>query len=98
MLWFAAPKCEGETDMVFVLDASGSITEISGQDWYDTLELMRTAVENFSKLNPRTKFSLVVFSTRARLEIPLTGDVSYFISRLSTVRYDRKCYGFGDRQ
>ncbi|KAM9446354.1 anthrax toxin receptor 2 [Clarias gariepinus] len=61
------PSCHGAYDLYFVLDRSGSVA----QDWVQIYEFVHNLVERF--VSPNMKVSFIVFSTKASVILPLTG-------------------------
>jgi len=87
-----APRCDyGELDIVFILDASGSITEINGSNWYNALQMVSESIQFFANKNQKSRFAFVVFSTVARVEFHLSDDVSNLLRKLreGNIGYDQ---------
>ncbi|XP_076856933.1 anthrax toxin receptor 2 [Brachyhypopomus gauderio] len=61
-------SCRGAYDLYFVLDRSGSVSK----DWTEIYEFVKNLVERF--VSPSMKVSFIVFSTKAEIILPLTGD------------------------
>ncbi|KAM4808561.1 anthrax toxin receptor 2 [Rhinophrynus dorsalis] len=64
------PSCQGAFDLYFVLDKSGSVSS----NWKEIYGFVETLTERF--VSPRMRLSFIVFSTQARIVLPLTGDRS----------------------
>ncbi|XP_064306837.1 anthrax toxin receptor 2 isoform X2 [Phalacrocorax carbo] len=62
------PSCHGAFDMYFVLDKSGSVA----QNWREIFDFVNQLTERF--VSPKMRLSFIVFSTRAHVILPLTGD------------------------
>ncbi|XP_053559169.1 anthrax toxin receptor 2 [Bombina bombina] len=62
------PSCQGAFDLYFVLDKSGSVAN----HWPDIYGFVEHLTERF--VSPRMRLSFIVFSTQARVILPLTGD------------------------
>ncbi|KAI4898400.1 hypothetical protein NFI96_016771, partial [Prochilodus magdalenae] len=61
-------SCHGAFDLYFVLDRSGSVST----DWAQIFDFVKNLVDRF--VSPKMKVSFIVFSSRAELILPLTGD------------------------
>ncbi|KAK7164831.1 hypothetical protein R3I94_003274 [Phoxinus phoxinus] len=62
------PSCHGAYDLYFVLDRSGSV----GEDWGQIYGFVKNLTERF--VSPNMRVSFIVFSSKAELVLPLTGD------------------------
>ncbi|XP_051725236.1 anthrax toxin receptor 2-like isoform X1 [Ctenopharyngodon idella] len=60
--------CHGAYDLYFVLDRSGSILT----DWGRINDFVKSLTERF--VSPNMRVSFIVFSSRAEIVLPLTGD------------------------
>ncbi|XP_051750948.1 ANTXR cell adhesion molecule 2a isoform X2 [Ctenopharyngodon idella] len=63
-----SPSCHGAYDLYFVLDRSGSVST----DWGQIYDFVKNLTERF--VSPNTRVSFIVFSSRAEIVLPLTGD------------------------
>ncbi|XP_072521161.1 anthrax toxin receptor 2 [Salminus brasiliensis] len=61
-------SCHGAFDLYFVLDRSGSVST----DWDQIFDFVKNLVDRF--VSPKMRVSFIVFSSRAQLILPLTGD------------------------
>ncbi|KAM9858354.1 anthrax toxin receptor 2 [Aulostomus maculatus] len=61
-------SCHGAYDLYFVLDKSGSVNA----DWYEIYSFVKNLTERF--VSPRMRVSFIVFSAKAQVLLPLTGD------------------------
>uniref|UniRef100_F6SXT5 Anthrax toxin receptor n=1 Tax=Xenopus tropicalis TaxID=8364 RepID=F6SXT5_XENTR len=62
------PSCQGAFDLYFILDKSGSVAS----NWVEIYEFVEKLTERF--VSPRMRLSFIVFSTQAKIILPLTGD------------------------
>ncbi|XP_059578208.1 anthrax toxin receptor 2 isoform X2 [Alligator mississippiensis] len=61
-------SCHGAFDLYFVLDRSGSVAD----NWFEIYDFVKLLTERF--VSPRMRISYIVFSTKAEVILPLTGD------------------------
>ncbi|XP_055496210.1 ANTXR cell adhesion molecule 2a [Leucoraja erinacea] len=61
-------SCHGAFDLYFVLDRSGSVSD----NWGEIYDFVETLVHRF--VSPQMRLSFIVFSSRADVKMPLTGD------------------------
>ncbi|XP_071340067.1 anthrax toxin receptor 2 [Trachinotus anak] len=61
-------SCHGAYDLYFVLDKSGSVSN----DWVEIYSFVKNLTDRF--VSPRMRVSFIVFSARAQVLLPLTGD------------------------
>ncbi|XP_034534182.1 anthrax toxin receptor 2-like [Notolabrus celidotus] len=61
-------SCHGAYDLYFVLDKSGSVAT----DWHEIYSFVKNLTDRF--VSPRMRVSFIVFSARATVLLPLTGD------------------------
>ncbi|XP_078258236.1 anthrax toxin receptor 2 isoform X2 [Rhinoraja longicauda] len=61
-------SCHGAFDLYFVLDRSGSVSD----NWGEIYDFVETLVHRF--VSPKMRLSFIVFSSRADVKMPLTGD------------------------
>uniref|UniRef100_A0A8C6S6W5 Anthrax toxin receptor n=1 Tax=Neogobius melanostomus TaxID=47308 RepID=A0A8C6S6W5_9GOBI len=61
-------SCHGAYDLYFVLDKSGSVAG----DWGQIYSFVKNLTERF--VSPRMRVSIILFSSRAQVLLPLTGD------------------------
>ncbi|KAL6465598.1 hypothetical protein MHYP_G00257310 [Metynnis hypsauchen] len=76
-------SCHGAFDLYFVLDRSGSVST----DWAQIFDFVKNLVDRF--VSPKMKVSFIVFSSKAELILPLTGDRSKIqegLKKLSEVK------------
>uniref|UniRef100_A0A8C6KUH9 Anthrax toxin receptor n=1 Tax=Nothobranchius furzeri TaxID=105023 RepID=A0A8C6KUH9_NOTFU len=73
-------SCHGAYDLYFVLDRSGSIA----QDWGEIYSFVRNLTDRF--VSPNMRVSFIVFSARAEVLLPLTGDRADIESGLMRLR------------
>lgn len=66
--WAEQASCHGAYDLYFVLDKSGSVAN----DWVEIYSFVKNLTDRF--VSPRMRVSFIVFSARAQLLLPLTGD------------------------
>ncbi|KAM9744300.1 anthrax toxin receptor 2 [Menidia menidia] len=66
--WAKQTSCHGAYDLYFVLDKSGSVAT----DWGEIHSFVKNLTERF--VSPRLRVSFIVFSSKARVLLPLTGD------------------------
>lgn len=62
------PNCQGAFDLYFVLDKSGSVAN----NWIEIYQFVESLTQRF--VSPRLRVSFIVFSTQAKMIMPLTGD------------------------
>ncbi|XP_051552475.1 ANTXR cell adhesion molecule 2a [Myxocyprinus asiaticus] len=62
------PSCHGAYDLYFVLDRSGSVWT----DWGQIYDFVKNLTDRF--VSPNMRVSFIVFSSKAELMLPLTGD------------------------
>ncbi|XP_041417171.1 anthrax toxin receptor 2 [Xenopus laevis] len=62
------PSCQGAFDLYFILDKSGSVAA----NWIEIYNFVEKLTERF--VSPRMRVSFIVFSTQAKIILPLTGD------------------------
>uniref|UniRef100_A0A0E9WK76 VWFA domain-containing protein n=1 Tax=Anguilla anguilla TaxID=7936 RepID=A0A0E9WK76_ANGAN len=67
-------SCHGAFDLYFVLDKSGSVAN----NWGEIYGFVEQLTNRF--VSPRMRVSFIVFSVRAEVMLPLTGD-SYEIEQ-----------------
>ncbi|XP_070299351.1 anthrax toxin receptor 2 [Salvelinus sp. IW2-2015] len=76
-------SCHGAFDIYFVLDRSGSVHD----NWGEIYEFVEQLTNRF--VSPRMRVSYIVFSSRAELILPLTGDryeIDEGLKKLSKIR------------
>ncbi|KAG5841135.1 hypothetical protein ANANG_G00196370 [Anguilla anguilla] len=76
-------SCHGAFDLYFVLDRSGSVSN----DWGEIYGFVEQLTNRF--VSPSMRVSFIVFSTKAELMLPLTGDsdkIQDGLRRLSEVK------------
>ncbi|KAK6305951.1 hypothetical protein J4Q44_G00228760 [Coregonus suidteri] len=61
-------SCHGAYDLYFVLDRSGSVSN----DWGEIYAFVKNLTDRF--VSPRMRVSFIVFSSSAKVMLPLTGD------------------------
>uniref|UniRef100_A0A3Q3WUQ7 Anthrax toxin receptor n=1 Tax=Mola mola TaxID=94237 RepID=A0A3Q3WUQ7_MOLML len=61
-------SCHGAYDLYFVLDKSGSVSA----NWFEIYAFVKNLTDRF--VSPRMRVSFIVFSARATVLLPLTGD------------------------
>ncbi|XP_051866188.1 ANTXR cell adhesion molecule 2a [Pristis pectinata] len=61
-------SCQGAFDLYFVLDRSGSVAK----NWGEIYDFVETLVQRF--VSPQMRLSFIVFSSRADVKMPITGD------------------------
>ncbi|XP_040898284.1 ANTXR cell adhesion molecule 2a [Toxotes jaculatrix] len=61
-------SCHGAYDLYFVLDKSGSVSA----DWVEIYSFVKNLTDRF--VSPSMRVSFIVFSARAQVLLPLTGD------------------------
>uniref|UniRef100_A0A8P4KII1 Anthrax toxin receptor n=1 Tax=Dicentrarchus labrax TaxID=13489 RepID=A0A8P4KII1_DICLA len=66
--WAEEASCHGAYDLYFVLDKSGSVSA----DWYEIYSFVKNLTDRF--VSPRMRVSFIVFSAKATVLLPLTGD------------------------
>ncbi|XP_035514294.1 ANTXR cell adhesion molecule 2a [Morone saxatilis] len=66
--WAEEASCHGAYDLYFVLDKSGSVSA----DWFEIYSFVKNLTDRF--VSPRMRVSFIVFSARATVLLPLTGD------------------------
>ncbi|XP_068166472.1 anthrax toxin receptor 2 isoform X2 [Antennarius striatus] len=66
--WAEEPSCHGAYDLYFVLDKSGSVST----DWFEIYSFVKNLTDRF--VSPSMRVSFIVFSGRATVLLPLTGD------------------------
>lgn len=66
--WAEEASCHGAYDLYFVLDKSGSVAT----DWHEIYSFVKNLTDRF--VSPRMRVSFIVFSARATVLLPLTGD------------------------
>ncbi|XP_068617081.1 anthrax toxin receptor 2 [Brachionichthys hirsutus] len=66
--WAEEPSCHGAYDLYFVLDKSGSVSA----DWFEIYSFVRNLTDRF--VSPSMRVSFIVFSGKATVLLPLTGD------------------------
>ncbi|KAI4876375.1 hypothetical protein NFI96_017841 [Prochilodus magdalenae] len=64
-------SCSGAFDLYFVLDRSGSVSD----NWLEIYGFVEQLTNRF--VSPKMRVSFIVFSSRAELILPLTGDRNY---------------------
>lgn len=77
------PSCHGAYDLYFVLDRSGSVSN----DWGQIYDFVKNLTDRF--VSPNMRVSFVVFSGKAEVILPLTGDrnkIGDGLRRLSEVK------------
>ncbi|KAM4706669.1 anthrax toxin receptor 2-like [Discoglossus pictus] len=70
------PPCQGAFDLYFVLDRSGSIAN----NWKEIYGFVEQITERF--VSPQMRLSFIVFSTQAKIIMPLTGDRTHITKGL----------------
>ncbi|KAJ4942321.1 hypothetical protein JOQ06_012187, partial [Pogonophryne albipinna] len=81
--WAEEASCHGAYDLYFVLDRSGSVAN----DWVEIYSFVKNLTDRF--VSPRTRVSFIVFSARAEVLLPLTGDgyeIEQGLKRLRAVK------------
>uniref|UniRef100_A0A8C7RPW3 Anthrax toxin receptor n=1 Tax=Oncorhynchus mykiss TaxID=8022 RepID=A0A8C7RPW3_ONCMY len=76
-------SCHGAFDIYFVLDRSGSVHD----NWGEIYEFVEQLTNRF--VSPRMRVSYIVFSSRAEVILPLTGDryeIDEGLKKLSKIR------------
>ncbi|CAB1318109.1 unnamed protein product [Coregonus sp. 'balchen'] len=76
-------SCHGAFDIYFVLDRSGSVHD----NWGEIYEFVEQLTNRF--VSPRMRVSYIVFSSRAEVILPLTGDryeIEEGLKKLSEIR------------
>ncbi|KAG9263282.1 anthrax toxin receptor 2-like [Astyanax mexicanus] len=76
-------SCSGAFDLYFVLDRSGSVSD----NWLEIYGFVEQLTNRF--VSPKMRVSFIVFSSRAELILPLTGDrpsIEVGLERLSKIR------------
>ncbi|XP_054466478.1 ANTXR cell adhesion molecule 2a [Anoplopoma fimbria] len=66
--WAEEASCHGAYDLYFVLDKSGSVAG----DWVEIYSFVKNLTDRF--VSPSMRVSLIVFSAKATVLLPLTGD------------------------
>uniref|UniRef100_A0A3P8TT34 Anthrax toxin receptor n=1 Tax=Amphiprion percula TaxID=161767 RepID=A0A3P8TT34_AMPPE len=66
--WAEEASCHGAYDLYFVLDKSGSVAT----DWFEIYSFVKNLTDRF--VSPSMRVSFIVFSARAEVLLPLTGD------------------------
>ncbi|KAM7415607.1 hypothetical protein PAMA_017907 [Pampus argenteus] len=66
--WAEDASCHGAYDLYFVIDKSGSI----GNNWGEICSFVRNLTDRF--VSPNMRVSFIVFSARAQVLLPLTGN------------------------
>ncbi|XP_041854274.1 ANTXR cell adhesion molecule 2a isoform X2 [Melanotaenia boesemani] len=66
--WAEEASCHGAYDLYFVLDKSGSVAN----DWEEIYSFVKNLTDRF--VSPRMRVSFIVFSSKAEVLLPLTGD------------------------
>ncbi|XP_074527284.1 anthrax toxin receptor 2 [Halichoeres trimaculatus] len=66
--WAEEASCHGAYDLYFVLDKSGSVAT----NWHEIYSFVKNLTDRF--VSPRMRVSFIVFSARATVLLPLTGD------------------------
>ncbi|XP_028270494.1 anthrax toxin receptor 2 [Parambassis ranga] len=61
-------SCHGAYDLYFVLDKSGSVSD----NWFEIYSFVKNLTDRF--VSPRMRVSFIVFSGRAEVLLPLTGE------------------------
>lgn len=77
------PSCNGAFDIYFVLDRSGSVSD----HWGEIYGFVEQLTNRF--VSPRMRVSYIVFSSRAAVILPLTGDrgeIEEGLNQLSQIR------------
>ncbi|XP_072515136.1 ANTXR cell adhesion molecule 2b [Salminus brasiliensis] len=76
-------SCHGAFDLYFVLDRSGSVSD----DWLEIYGFVEQLTNRF--VSPKMRVSFIVFSSKAEVILPLTGDrpsINVGLERLSKIR------------
>ncbi|KAI1900357.1 hypothetical protein AGOR_G00049130 [Albula goreensis] len=76
-------SCQGAFDLYFILDRSGSVST----DWGEIYQFVEQLTNRF--VSPSMRVSFIVFSSKAELMLPLTGDsneIQKGLQRLSQVK------------
>lgn len=76
-------SCHGAYDLYFVLDKSGSVAG----DWGEIYSFVKNLTDRF--VSPRMRVSFIIFSSQARVLLPLTGDrfqIEEGLKRLESVQ------------
>lgn len=71
-IFLLAGGCTSTTDIMFLVDSSGSIKETNPADWDLVLGFLRDAIRGLASLGNDIRFSIVTFSYEARLVFDLT--------------------------
>ncbi|KAI1905195.1 hypothetical protein AGOR_G00013630 [Albula goreensis] len=82
-------SCHGAFDLYFVLDKSGSVAD----NWGEIYGFVEQLTHRF--VSPRMRVSFIVFSIRAEVMLPLTGDsyeIEEGLKRLSQVKPSSETY------
>ncbi|KAF3695347.1 Anthrax toxin receptor 2 Capillary morphogenesis gene 2 protein [Channa argus] len=66
--WTEEASCHGAYDLYFVLDRSGSVSN----DWIEIYSFVKNLTDRF--VSPSMRVSFIVFSAKAQVLLPLTGD------------------------
>ncbi|TKS77887.1 Anthrax toxin receptor 2 [Collichthys lucidus] len=66
--WAEEASCHGAYDLYFVLDRSGSVAD----NWIEIYSFVKNLTDRF--VSPSMRVSFIVFSARAEILLPLTGD------------------------
>ncbi|XP_060894968.1 ANTXR cell adhesion molecule 2a isoform X2 [Labrus mixtus] len=66
--WAEEASCHGAYDLYFVLDKSGSVAN----DWFEIYSFVKNLTDRF--VSPRMRVSFIIFSSKATVLLPLTGD------------------------
>uniref|UniRef100_A0A3Q3MPK9 Anthrax toxin receptor n=1 Tax=Mastacembelus armatus TaxID=205130 RepID=A0A3Q3MPK9_9TELE len=66
--WAEEASCHGAYDLYFVLDKSGSVSA----NWFEIYSFVKNLTDRF--VSPSMRVSFIVFSAKAQVLLPLTGD------------------------
>uniref|UniRef100_M4A6A6 Anthrax toxin receptor n=1 Tax=Xiphophorus maculatus TaxID=8083 RepID=M4A6A6_XIPMA len=66
--WAEEASCHGAYDLYFVLDKSGSVA----RNWLEIYSFVKNLTDRF--VSPQMRVSFIIFSSRAEVLLPLTGD------------------------
>uniref|UniRef100_G3N4Q7 ANTXR cell adhesion molecule 2a n=2 Tax=Gasterosteus aculeatus TaxID=69293 RepID=G3N4Q7_GASAC len=78
--WAEEASCHGAYDLYFVLDKSGSVHD----NWGEIYSFVKNLTDRF--VSPRMRVSFIVFSTQAKVLLPLTGDRNEIEAGLKSLR------------
>ncbi|XP_067377628.1 ANTXR cell adhesion molecule 2a [Channa argus] len=78
--WTEEASCHGAYDLYFVLDRSGSVSN----DWIEIYSFVKNLTDRF--VSPSMRVSFIVFSAKAQVLLPLTGDRNEIKNGLESLR------------